>query len=98
MTQRFCRNPAVAETPIEGEVFLVGPDDGAVFYLDEVTCALWRLLAAPHSAAEIETVFAAAFPEIDRRVLAADIAAALKDLRARSLVVSVRETPSAPSG
>ena len=35
----YLRNPAVNVTEIDQEIFLVDPDDGEVFYLDEISSA-----------------------------------------------------------
>ena len=40
----YVRNPAVAATEIDAETFLVEPETGEVFYLDEVSSALWRFI------------------------------------------------------
>ena len=58
----YIRNPAVSATEIDAETFLVEPDEGEVFYLDEVSSALWRFLSEARQQAEIIETFAAAFP------------------------------------
>lgn len=40
----YARNPAIAATEIDAETFLVEPDSGEAYYLDEVSSALWRFL------------------------------------------------------
>lgn len=87
---RYRRNPAVAETAIGDELFLVEPDSQEVFYLDPVTSALWRLLTEPRSADDIAALFGEAFPEIDPARIAADVAQALADMTSRCLVVTGR--------
>ena len=83
--QMFARNPAVNVTEIDDETFLVDPVDGEVFYLDEVTSALWRLIERPHGRAEIVETFAAAFPNVARAKIEADVDAALAELVRRAL-------------
>ena len=83
----YTRNPAVAATEIDAETFLVEPETGEVFYLDEVSSALWRFLAEPRSNAEIVVAFAEAFPDTGSDRIAADIQSALTDMKARDLVV-----------
>ena len=46
-TSRLRRNPATVETAVDGELFLVNPDSQAIFHLDTIGAALWRLLADP---------------------------------------------------
>jgi hypothetical protein len=85
---RYRRNAGVGETRVESDVFLVAPGSDEVFYLDAVGAALWRLLAEPRGMAEIEDVFAAAFPDIAADRLARDLAAVLADMVARRLVLA----------
>jgi hypothetical protein len=56
----FIRNPAVTETDIDDEIFLVEPASEEVFYMDTVSAGLWRLLAEPSSFEEIAAVYGAA--------------------------------------
>lgn len=83
----YIRNPAVSATEIDAETFLVEPETGEVFYLDEVTSALWRFLTEPRREAEIVQAFTEAFPDTGENRISADIAAALSDMTARDLVV-----------
>ena len=80
----YIRNPAVAATEIDAETFLV---EGEVFYLDEISSALWRFLTEARSENEIVETFCAAFPDTDSEKISADIRAALDDMSARALVV-----------
>lgn len=48
-TTTYIRNPAVAATEIDAETFLVEPEEGEVFYLDEISSALWRFLTRWYS-------------------------------------------------
>lgn len=84
----YIRNPAVAATEIDAETFLVEPETGEVFYLDEVTSALWRFLTEPRSTAEIVEAFTEAFPDTGEDRIADDIRAALADMTERDLVVA----------
>lgn len=86
-TTRYIRNPAVAATEIDAETFLVEPEEGEVFYLDEISSALWRFLTEARSEDDIVETFAAAFPDTDRAKISADIDAALTDMDTRALIV-----------
>ena len=83
----YVRDPAIAATEIDEETFLVEPADGEVFYLDEVSSALWRYLSEPRTRDDIVAVFAAAFPDIGADRIEADCGKALDDLVARGLAV-----------
>lgn len=84
---RLVRNPAVSETPLDDEMFLVEPDSDEVYYLDPVSSGLWRLLAAPATLAELQAAYRAAFPDSDGATINGDVAAAVADMQARGLVV-----------
>jgi hypothetical protein len=59
------------------ETLLVEPKTAEVFYLDEVTSALWCFLTEPRHNVEIVPAFTEAFPDTGRDRIAADIAVAL---------------------
>jgi hypothetical protein len=86
---RYVRNPAVRETVLEAEIFLVDGTGREVFYLDAVTSGLWRLLEAPQTIASCMAVFVAAFPDASAERLAQDLAKALADFEAQGLVLRV---------
>ena len=89
MAERWQRNPAISETAVDDEMFLVEPESQEVFYLDRIASGLWRILAAPQDEADLVALFAAAFPDTPRPTIARDIAAALAEMQRRNLVVSV---------
>ena len=89
MTERWPRNPAIGETAVDDEMFLVEPESQEVFYLDRISSGLWRILAEPQDEAGITALFAAAFPDTPPPTIARDIAAALAEMKRRNLVVSV---------
>ncbi len=84
---RYRRNPAVRETTLEAETFLVDAAGREIYYLDPVSSGLWRLLAEPRSLADCLEVFADAFPEQPREEIARDLGRALAELEARRLVL-----------
>lgn len=86
---RYQRNPAVSETEIDGEIFLVEPETEEVFYLDSMTTGLWRLIAEPQTLPEVAAIYSAAFPDTDRTTIDGDLGAVLSDLLERGLVVVV---------
>lgn len=84
----YIRNAAVSATEIDAETFLVEPDEGEVFYLDEISSSLWRFLSEARSEGDIVETYAAAFPETPLEKITADIRAALNDMQDRTLVVA----------
>ena len=97
----YIRNPAVSATEIDAETFLVEPDEGEVFYLDEVSSALWRFLSEARQQAEIETC--RDHPDLGRK-LKIDVMCCCKCRRNRGkicIAVAVKQcgkTPGAVSG
>jgi hypothetical protein len=89
MAERWQRNPAISETTVEDETFLVEPESQEVFYLDRVSSGLWRALAEPQDEAGLVALFVAAFPDTPRPTIARDLAAALAEMKRRGLVVRV---------
>ena len=87
--ERYRRNPAVSETEVDDEIFLVEPESEEIFYLDSVTSGLWRLLAEPKTLAEAQAVLRAAFPDQDAAAVERDVAAAFEDMSARRLIVTL---------
>tara|TARA_Y100001936_G_scaffold254157_1_gene325917 strand:- start:365 stop:637 length:273 start_codon:yes stop_codon:yes gene_type:complete len=83
----YSRNPAVTETDIDDELFLVEPESEEVFYMDTVSAGLWRLLEEPASFQDIISVYSAAFPDSDSKQIENDLRKALDDLLERGLAL-----------
>ncbi len=90
---RLARNPAVTETPLDGEIFLVEPHSDEVFYLDAVSSGLWRLLAEPLGLGDLQAAYRDAFPDSDGNIVDRDITAAVDDMAARGLIVPFDAEP-----
>lgn len=86
---RYKRKPAVSETEVDGEMFLVEPETEEVFYLDTMGAGLWRLMASPQSLEETIAVYLAAFPDTDPLTVENDLRAALQTLLERGLVLAI---------
>lgn len=85
---RYARNPAVNETEVDGEYFLVTPDNGEIYYLNVLSSALWRLIETPHSDTEITAVLKDAFPDMDLATIESDVAKVLAEMADNSLVLT----------
>lgn len=68
---RRCDDVEVREA--DGNIFLAGGSDNAIYLLDPLATAFWRLLEQPQTLDEIGAVFAAAFPDTGPAQLAKDI-------------------------
>jgi len=85
----YVRNPAVTETTLDDDVFLVEPGTGEVFYLNAVTSGLWTLFGAPTSIPDATTAYREAFPDEPAEKIVADIRSAAEDMLARDLIVTL---------
>lgn len=85
----YVRNPAVTETTLDDDVFLVEPGSGEVFYLNAVTSGLWTLFAAPTSETAAAEAYRAAFPDEPEENVARDVRDAVADMRMRDLIVTM---------
>jgi hypothetical protein len=88
---RYRRNAEVRATDVEGEYFLVEPKSGQIYYLDQVTSGLWRLLAEPLSREELIGTYAEAFPDQPAEQVASEVAAALDEMLAGGLVAPAED-------
>jgi len=86
---RYRRNPAVTETEVDGQLFLVEPATQEVFYLDANGAALWRLLVEPQRLEDAAAVYAAAFPDTGMATIRHDLDRAFRDLLDRGLIEPV---------
>jgi len=85
----YVRNPAVTETTLDDDVFLVEPGSGEVFYLNAITSGLWTLFAAPTSIVDAATAYREAFPDEPADKILADVRSAAEDMLARDLIVTI---------
>lgn len=83
----YIRNPAVTETTLDDDVFLVEPGSGEVFYLNAVTGGLWTLFAQAATEADAQATYRAAFPENPDDEVSRDVAGAIAEMRSRDLIV-----------
>lgn len=80
------RAEGVSENPMDDDLFLVAPVSGEIVHLDRMGAAIWHLLAEPQEMAEMQAVFATAFPDADADTLHGDLEQALETLKAAGLV------------
>lgn len=89
-TALLVRNPAVTQTTLDQDTFLVEPESGEVFYLDVVTGGLWTLFAEPSTRTEALDAYLAAFPEQAVEQVRDDVTAAIAEMISRRLIVAYR--------
>ncbi len=83
---RFRQNRDVVEKPVEDELFLVETKSNAIYKLNSVGTALWRLLSRPMTADEATSFICRAYPEIPPDDIARDVGVVLGELETKGLV------------
>ena len=70
---------------VDQDIFLVDPDSQAIYQLNAVGAALWRLLEEPIRVDDVIDVLRAAFPDVARRQIESDVNGIVSDLVERGL-------------
>jgi len=86
---RYMRKAGVSETEIDDGLFLVEPASQEIYFLDAISRGLWRLMAEASSLQDLQHVVREAFPDQTPAEIDRDVAAAIAEMSARNLVVSV---------
>jgi hypothetical protein len=81
------RNPTVKLHVVEGQAFLADPDNAAIHHLNVIGTGLWNLLAEGTDQNEAVGVLHGAFPDVDRTVIARDVAALFSALASADFIV-----------
>lgn len=87
---RIRRNPAVHEEAVDDALFLIDEAADAIYHLDALAAALWRILDAEPGLDEVVAVFADAFPEVEPMTVAADVVRAVESLCSSGLAIAAR--------
>jgi hypothetical protein len=82
------RNPDVTVTTMEDGTFVVDPATQAIFYLDTLAGGVWTALAEPMSAPDLEALLLDAFPDLPRETVSTDLAALLRTMTERGLLLT----------
>ncbi len=85
------RNPDMTVTAMEDGTFVVDPSTQAIFYLDTLAGGVWTALAEPMSAADLEALLLDAFPDRSRETISADLAALLRSMTERGLLLTASD-------
>ncbi len=91
---RYQRGPQVTEVTVEGERFLADPQGAAIHHLNPVASAVWHLLTEPMSKDQMVDLIHSAFPEVAREQIAGDVRILIRDLAAKQLLISLRDSSS----
>jgi len=63
--QTYRRNPDVTTTDVDADLFVVVGESQSIFHLNPTARGIWNLLEASTDLAEIQALFAQAFPGVD---------------------------------
>jgi hypothetical protein len=85
--RRYRRNPQTAGRVIDGQAFIVTPDDNKLHTLNGTATQLWVLAGANAITAEDAASALCDEYEIDRETAETDAAACLDDMVARQILV-----------
>jgi Coenzyme PQQ synthesis protein D (PqqD) len=83
---RYCRNPQTAGRIIDGQAFVVTPDDNKLHTLNGAATLLWTLVVNGATVADAAALLCREY-EIDDATAATDAAACLDDLVARHILL-----------
>lgn len=85
---RYRQNPAIAAKRVDDDLFLVNPENDDIYFLNAIGAGVWNLLALPSTADELAATLAAAFPDMARDRLEADVARLVSDMAGRALILT----------
>ncbi len=82
----YKQNPGISARKVDDVVFLVNPDNEALYHLNPVGAALWRLLEDGTSTQEAANLLCQAFPGINTETAKSDIAKLITELAEHNLI------------
>jgi len=85
MTLRRAEGLTVEE--MEGDLFVVRPDGGEIYHMDQMAAAIWHAVERHDGRADLHVLFRIAFPETDPLDVSRDLDAALSVLLQEGLLV-----------
>lgn len=94
--RRFVRAPGIEHHELDGEAFLTQPETGAVYRLNPISSALWKLVENPMSVDLCTALLADAFPDVDDRRIMADVERLFSEMSEAGLVDGVDQERADP--
>lgn len=94
MTTVFVRASDIVPRAVEDGLFAAVASTDRIHRFDAMGAAVWRALAEPRSIKDLVALFAVAFPDTPRAVLAKDLTATVWRMRRDGLLVATRGSPS----
>lgn len=91
MKQRYTRKPGITEREIDDVIFLVNPENEALYHLNSIGAALWRLLEDETSGEEAANILCLAFPDADSTSVKTDMVKLLSELADHQLITRIED-------
>lgn len=87
--QRYTRSKGITVRHIDDAIFLVNPENEALYHLNSVGAALWRLLEEGTSGEQATDIICQAFPEADPASVKSDLAKLIWELADHGLITQI---------
>lgn len=86
LKQVYRRRPGITQREVDDAIFLVNPDNDALYHLNPIGAALWRLLKDGTSGDEACELICLAFPDTDPTSVKTDIVRLLTEFCDHNLI------------
>lgn len=83
---QFTRKQGITERHVDDVIFLVNPDTEALYHLDPIGAALWRLLEDATSSEEASSLLCQAFPDADHKAIRRDVDNLIEEFSDHNLI------------
>ena len=91
MKRRYTRSEGITERQIDDVIFLVNPENEALYHLNSIGAALWRLLEDEISGEEAANIICQAFPDADPTSVKTDMVKLISELADHQLITRIKE-------
>ena len=91
MKRRYTRSQGISQRQVDDDIFLVNPDTDALYHLNSLGAALWRLLEEETSGAQAADIICQAFPDADPTSVKSDIVKLIAELADHHLITLIQE-------
>lgn len=84
----YLRSPGLNAVEMDGELVMMGQEQGEYYGLRDVAASIWQHLAEPHTLADLVDLICAEYT-VDPEVCRPDVVAFLDDLLSRKLIARI---------
>lgn len=85
----YQQKPDIHFRQLDGESFLADGENNAMFNLNALGTAVWRVLVNPMTTDEVVELFSDAFPDTDASRIKSDVLALFEDMAKAGIIVEV---------